>query len=208
MKTLILIGYSGHALVVADVLLASGREVYGYFEQERKALDPFDLEYLGQDTIATLQSLSDNTELFVAIGNNNIRRKVTERLLTCGCKLAAPALHPSAAVSSLTSVAAGVLLAPSVTVNALAEIATGVILNTSCTVEHECFVGSYAHIAPGAILAGNVRVEEGAFIGANAVVKQGVCIGEWSTVGAGAVVLQDVPPRTTVVGNPARELRS
>jgi len=50
-------------------------------------------------------------------------------------------------------------------------------------------------------------VKKGANIGANATILCGVTIGEFATVGAGAVVTKDVPPRTTVVGNPARILR-
>ena len=40
-----------------------------------------------------------------------------------------------------------------------------------------------------------------------AVLLPGIEIGEEAFVGAGAVVIRDVPPRTVVVGNPARELR-
>ena len=47
-------------------------------------------------------------------------------------------------------------------------------------------------------------VKKGASIGANATIICGVTIGEYSMVGAGAVVTKDVPPRTLVVGNPAR----
>ena len=47
---------------------------------------------------------------------------------------------------------------------------------------------------------------EGAFIGLGARVIQCLTIGEWSTVGAGAVVRHDVPPGQTVVGVPARTL--
>jgi UDP-2-acetamido-3-amino-2,3-dideoxy-glucuronate N-acetyltransferase len=48
------------------------------------------------------------------------------------------------------------------------------------------------------------RVGEGAAIGANATILPGVVIGKWSMVGAGAVVVHDVPPYAVVVGSPAR----
>jgi acetyltransferase-like isoleucine patch superfamily enzyme len=48
---------------------------------------------------------------------------------------------------------------------------------------------------------------QGAKIGANATILPGVVIGENALVGAGSVVAKDVPPRTVVVGNPARVIR-
>lgn len=47
-------------------------------------------------------------------------------------------------------------------------------------------------------------VKKGASIGANATILPGLTIGEGAMVGAGSVVTKDVPPRTLVVGNPAR----
>ncbi len=50
-------------------------------------------------------------------------------------------------------------------------------------------------------------VEKGASIGSGATVLGGVRIGREATVGAGAVVVKDVKPGETVVGNPARPTR-
>ena len=50
-------------------------------------------------------------------------------------------------------------------------------------------------------------IRRGARVGGGAVLCPGVEIGEEAFVGAGAVVLTDVEPRTIVVGNPARKLR-
>ncbi len=47
-------------------------------------------------------------------------------------------------------------------------------------------------------------VKRGASIGSNATIMCGVTIGEWSLVGAGAVVTQDTPPYSIVAGVPAR----
>ena len=50
-------------------------------------------------------------------------------------------------------------------------------------------------------------IRRGARIGGGAVLCPGIEIGEEAFVGAGAVVIRDVPPRTVVVGNPARRIR-
>ena len=51
-------------------------------------------------------------------------------------------------------------------------------------------------------------IRRGARIGGGAVLLPGIEIGEDAFVGAGAVVLDDVPPRAVVVGNPARRIRT
>ena len=50
-------------------------------------------------------------------------------------------------------------------------------------------------------------IRRGARIGGGAVLLPGIEIGEEAFVGAGAVVLRDVPARAVVVGNPARQIR-
>lgn len=50
-------------------------------------------------------------------------------------------------------------------------------------------------------------VRRGASIGANATLLPGIEIGEGAMVGAGSVVVRDVPPHAVVVGNPARVVR-
>lgn len=52
-----------------------------------------------------------------------------------------------------------------------------------------------------------ILVKSFASIGANATILPGVIIGEYSMIGAGAVVTKDVPPNSIVVGNPAKILR-
>jgi len=50
-------------------------------------------------------------------------------------------------------------------------------------------------------------IRRGARVGAAAVLLPGIVVGEEAFVGAGAVVLRDVPPRAVVVGSPARAIR-
>jgi acetyltransferase-like isoleucine patch superfamily enzyme len=50
-------------------------------------------------------------------------------------------------------------------------------------------------------------IRRGARVGGGAVLLPGIEVGEEAFVGAGAVVLDDVPPRALVVGNPARRIR-
>jgi acetyltransferase-like isoleucine patch superfamily enzyme len=53
----------------------------------------------------------------------------------------------------------------------------------------------------------SVRIERGVHIGLGVMIMAGVTVGEHAYLGAGSVVTRDVPPRTVVVGNPARAVR-
>lgn len=53
-----------------------------------------------------------------------------------------------------------------------------------------------------------IVIEDNVWLGGGALVMPGVTVGHDAVVGAGAVVTKDVPPRTVVVGNPARVVRS
>lgn len=51
-------------------------------------------------------------------------------------------------------------------------------------------------------------IKKGASIGANATILPGITIGENAMIGAGSVVLKDVPANTVWVGNPARQIKN
>jgi maltose O-acetyltransferase len=55
--------------------------------------------------------------------------------------------------------------------------------------------------------AAPVRIEDGVWIGAGAIICAGVTIGEDAAIGAGSVVIQDVPAHSLVFGSPARVVR-
>lgn len=55
---------------------------------------------------------------------------------------------------------------------------------------------------------GLIRIEDGVWIGANSVVTAGVTIGNHSVIGAGSIVIRDIPPFSVAVGNPARVVKA
>jgi sugar O-acyltransferase (sialic acid O-acetyltransferase NeuD family) len=78
-------------------------------------------------------------------------------------------------------------------------------------VAHDCVIGDFVTLAPNASCNGNVVIEDHAYIGSGAIIKQGVpgkplVIGKGAVVGMGAVVTKSVPPFSTVVGNPAKQM--
>jgi len=84
------------------------------------------------------------------------------------------------------------------------------------TIEDDVFIGQNATFTNDRFPRSKVYfdayertvVRRGATIGAGAVLLPGITVGEAAMVGAGAVVIADVPARAVVVGNPARVVRT
>ncbi len=202
-----IIGYSGHAYVVCDTFKSQSRQVVAYCDKASLNHNPFNLTYLGSEDNPSVFDQLKNSDWFIAIGSNAIRKKVYAQLVEKGLQAPINAIHKSSVLGSNVEIGHGVLISPNAVINALSKIGTGVICNTGSIIEHECKISNFAHIAPGAVLAGNVTVGEGSFIGANSVVKQGINIGKNVIIGAGTVVIKDIPDNVTIVGNPGKIIK-
>jgi perosamine synthetase len=203
MKNVVLVGYSGHALVVYEILQSMGKRVVGYFDKQANPDDPFHLQYLGMESEDRAAEYLGRCDYVVSVGDNLLR----ERLQTQLTQRFGPPIqmvHPSAQVSCTARLGDGVMVGAQAVINARARIGDGAICNTACVIEHECQVGAFAHVAPGAVLTGNVSLGARAFVGARAVAIPGTTIGENALVGAGTVVISDVGREQRVVGSPAR----
>ena len=202
-KELILIGYAGHAYVLAETVLENGFKIAGYADKEAVLQDPFNLSYLGFEKSDDFIGWQNQFSFVIGIGENKIRQNIAELIESKG-KTIETIIHKTAHISKTAVIGSGSFINKNAVVNALALVGKNVILNTGCIVEHECVLGDSVHIAPGAVLAGNVNIGERTFVGANAVIKQGIVVGKDVTIGAGSVIIANIPDGKKVVGNPGR----
>ncbi len=200
-----MIGAGGHGKVVLEALLITGCEV--------EVLDADSAltggKILGR-TISreekVLARLEGPVQFFVGVGDASSRRRVVERWEGRGHRLVR-VVHPRVTVSPSAAIAGGAAVMAGAVIQAEAVIGKGAIVNTGATVDHDCRIDEFAHIAPGAHLAGNVQVGEEAWVGIGTSVREGVVIGRRCVVGAGAVVVDDLPPDVVAYGNPCRVVR-
>jgi acetyltransferase-like isoleucine patch superfamily enzyme len=80
-----------------------------------------------------------------------------------------------------------------VSINSAVSIGKHCIINTNSSIDHDCVIEDFVHISPNAALGGSVI--------------QGIRIGKWCTIGAGAAIIRDIPDGATVVGNPGKIIK-
>jgi sugar O-acyltransferase (sialic acid O-acetyltransferase NeuD family) len=199
-------GAGGHAIVVTEILELSGRwSIAGYLDEvntERWGTTVEGYPVLGGRE--ALRGLRDHGigHIALALGDNRARRSAGEASREMGLELVT-AIHPRACVSPKAAIGRGVVCAAGCVVGPATNISEGVIVNTSAIIDHGCTVGSYAHVAPGANLAGDVALGAGSWVGLGAAVLEKRRIGEWTIIGAGAVVTHDMPAGVVAFGIPA-----
>src|ERR1700751_5691337 len=110
----------------------------------------------------------------------------------------------------------GSLIENDTTVGAMTKIQAEAYITPYSTIEEHVFIAPCVVTTNDNFMGRTERrhelikgptIRRGARVGGGAILLPGVEIGEEAFVGAGAVVVKDVPPRKLVVGNPARVLR-
>lgn len=196
-----LYGASGHCKVVIEAIQASSKAtIETIFDDNPRVESIFDIP-VKRPTVSDLSAVNG---LVITIGNNQIRKKISQEIATSYIKV----IHPKAIIATNCHIGNGTVVFAGAIVNPDATIGEHCIINSGAIVEHDCKLENYVHISPNASLAGNVTVGEGSHIGIGATVIQGIKIGKWVTIGAGAVVIRDVEDNAVMVGNPAKKIKN
>lgn len=202
---LYLYGASGHAKVIIEIAEQQGFVIGGLIDA-----NPAIKELLGYPVMQELPEPANDysgATFIVSVGNNAIRKRITQELETTMKKVFFETLaHPHASISARTHIGAGTVIMAGVSINSEATIGNHCIINTNASIDHDCHLEDFVHISPGVSLAGNVHIGEQTHIGIGTCVIQGIRIGRNCTIGAGTVVIRDIPDGMTVVGNPGRVL--
>lgn len=200
MRTLAIIGASGHGKVVADIAKKNGYSEIVFLD------DDDDIRLCGNYSVIGNSSQAGwiDADITVGIGNADIRKRMQEsfpeeKLVTL--------IHPDAVIAEDVTIGIGTVVMAGAVINPGVRIGKGCIINTCSSVDHDCVVGDYVHIAVGSHLCGSVSVGSGTWIGAGATVSNNISICPNCMIGTGAVIVKNIDSTGTYVGVPARKVK-
>ena len=196
---MIIYGASGHSKVIIDIVESMAEETIDLIIDDNPNIQ----EVLGY-TVKHDSKYHQNQIVVIAIGNNQIRKKVADRY---DFRYSKALIHKNASVNKDVNLGEGTVVMAGAVINPSAIVGDNCIINTNAVVEHDVKISDFVHISPGVVITGNVEIGEGTHVGAGASVIPGVKIGNWVTIGAGTVILQDIPDFAVVVGNPGKIIK-
>ena len=144
----------------------------------------------------------------IGIGNPLLRYRLYKKFEKIGGELTSTVSprsdigHYGIKINKGCNIASGVVITSDI------KIGKGCLINYNVTIGHDSIVDDFVELCPKVSISGNCRIGKQSFIGANATILPNINIGFNSIVGAGSVVTKDVPDNTTVVGVPARIIKT
>lgn len=212
MKELIIIGASGF-----------GREVAWLVERINKFSPTWDLlgfiddNDLIQNTCINGYNVLGKTDdiagfpkayYVCAVGASKTRETIINRLVNINPDIKfATLIDPSVERSELIDIGEGTVICAHTIMTVNITIGNHVIINLDCTIGHDAVLEDYVTLYPSVNVSGATHIDRGAELGTGMQIIQGKTIGEYTIVGAGAVVVKDIPGKCTAVGSPAKPIK-
>ena len=200
-----------------------GREVIEIFKDENKIRKKWDILGFVDDDLAIHGEringfpviggvdwlIENNTKeigCVIAIGNPKAKKIIADKLENNKINFI-NAIHPSAVMSEYVKLGKDVIICAGVILTVNIRIGNHVIININSTIGHDAIIKDYCSIMPTVNISGNNHLHKGVYVGTGATVIHQVSVGMWTTLGAGATVVNDIPENVVAVGVPAKVIR-
>lgn len=205
-------GAGGFGLEVAMLIqqinaVTSKWNLIGFFD-DGKPVETVVNDWSVLGGIKELNAWSEPLAVVFALGHTKTREAVLNKINNPNIWY--PTLiHPSVIMgaSEYVQIGEGSIVSAGNIITSNINIGRHVILNLACTIGHETYIGDFCSFMPTCNISGEVKVGNGSFWGTGAKIINGKSVGDYTTIGAGAVVTTDIPSDSTAVGVPARVIK-
>lgn len=208
-KPLIIVGAGGFGREVAWLVEDINREkpeweLLGFVDDKGPGTTVEGIPILG--TMSYVFHLRPQPRVALAIADPKTRYRLMREMTAEGIELAS-LVHPTVLMSNYNNIGSGSIICAGTVITTNVKLGRANVVNLGCFIGHDTVLGDCVSMMPAANIAGEVAVGDGCYFGLNACVINRKNVGAWSVIGAGAVVVDDIPPCSLAVGVPARVIK-
>lgn len=211
MDNIIIIGSSGHAKVIIDIVQQEGKyNIVGMLDRYRDVGEKtLGYSILGEEEdLPRLIKSHSIKGAIVGIGDNFIRSRVATSIRElCPDIPFVTAIHPGVSVANEVSIGEGTVIMAGVSINTCSSIGRFCILNTNSSLDHDSTIEDFASIAPGVTIGGNCTIGQFSAIGIGSVLIHSIHIGMHTVIGAGSIVMKSIESFVVAYGASAKVIR-
>lgn len=207
----IIIGAGTYGEVYLAYLQEAGIEIVGFVDDNPDLQGNYVKGVPVLGTIADLQHLKnecDATAVYCPIGNNKLRVRFLEYAKSLGYKTPC-FVHSSVIMHSSVTIGDGVYILLGAKIMPYTKIDDYVMISMNALVAHHNHLKRGTFISTGVNFGASITANENSYIGIGATIMTGIHnLGKDCVVGAGAVVIRDVPDNAVVAGVPAKIIKT
>jgi len=211
-KKIVILGAGGLgreiAFVLSEISKQSDRyQILGFIDNNTflhgKMVNGYPV--LGNDS--WLLNYSDKINVVICIGNPRVRKQAVDKFSIKKNIIFPNIIADNVKLSDSITMGIGCVICLSTVLTVNISFGNFVLIMSNSVIGHDSFLDDFSTVYPSVTLSGNVSVGKYSEIGVGSKTIQQKSIGQNSIVGAGAVVIKDVPDNCIVVGVPAKPIK-
>lgn len=212
MKDLIIFGASGFGREVAWLVERINKvdqtwNILGFMDDDESIQQT---EVNGYKVLGKIGDVKQYPDAFFicAVGASRTRETIVSNMKSINPDIKFGTLiDPSAEISDSVKIGEGTIICAHTIITVNISIGDHVIINLDCTVGHDAVLDDFVTFYPSVNVSGITNIGYAVELGTGMQIIQGKTIGNYSIVGAGAVVVKDIPEKCTAVGSPAKPIK-
>lgn len=207
----VIIGAGKYGEVYLQYLRETNVEIVGFLDdnpgEHGKIIGG--VEVMGDSSLLmSLASTHGIKAVYCPIGSNKVRVKFLRQAKFLGY-VTPNYIHPSVIISPDVKIGEGVYILPGSIIMPCTEIRDYCMISMGVKVAHHNLLDEGVFLSTGCNFGASIHAKKYSYCGIGSTIMTGISfLGENCLIGAGAVVIKDVPDNTVIVGNPGRPLRT
>lgn len=212
MKKLIIFGASGFGREVAWAVerinqVSPTWDLLGFMDDDDEIQGK---KINGYPVLGKTENVEDYPDAWFvcAVGSSRVREKIVRNMKAVNPDIRfGTVIDPSVERSDLVRIGEGTIICAHTILTVNISIGAHVIINLDCTVGHDAVIEDYVTLYPSVNVSGITHIGHAVELGTGLQIIQGKTVGDYSIVGAGSVIVKDIPANCTAVGSPAKPIK-